>query len=186
MRSRLWRLSFTRHQAGVTAVETALIFPILIFGIMMLFELARVGLMISIGGTALERSLQSFRYDIAFYEQGDSVLRDVIRTRMLDYGYGLLTDDALKIDVLSFDSLARMGSDDTEPDASSDEASSDDEAEAGQRDPLLPPVLTVTADIKARFMTPLPELFGLGNTFQYQFRQVLGNLTSELPESDED
>lgn len=181
MRERLWRLTFARHQAGVTAVETALIFPILIFGIMMLFELARVGLMISIGGTALERSLQSFRYDIAFYEQGDSVLRDVIRTRMLDYGYGLLTDDALKIDVLSFDSLARMGSD-----ASSDEASSDDKSEGRKRDPLLPPVLTVTADIKAHFMTPLPELFGLGNTFQYQFRQVLGNLTSEMPESDED
>lgn len=57
------------QQHGVTAVETALILPVLLFGVMMLFELARISLMIGIGNLGLERALQDFRGDKAFYRQ---------------------------------------------------------------------------------------------------------------------
>lgn len=154
-----------RDQQGVTAVETALILPVLLFGVMMLFELARISLMIGVGSLALERALQDFRQDRAFYAQTPEVLQEAIEQRLIDSSYGFLTEDNFQVDVLAFDNLRLFGG-----------GVADTELDDNDRSP---PVLSVTVDLTQSFMTPLPALFGLGDAFQYQYRQLLGSLTSE-------
>lgn len=158
-------LRLLRGQQGVTAVETALILPVLLFGVMMLFELARISLMIGIGSLALERALQDFRHDRAFYAQPPDVLQDAIEQRLIDSSYGFLNEENFQVDVLAFDNLRLFGG------GQADEAEDDNDRS--------PPVLSVTVDLTQRFMTPLPALFGLGDAFQYQYRQLLGSLTSD-------
>jgi len=158
-------LRLLRGQQGVTAVETALILPVLLFGVMMLFELARISLMIGIGSLALERALQDFRHDRAFYAQTPDVLQDAIEQRLIDSSYGFLNEENFQVDVLAFDNLRLFGG------GQADEAEDDNDRS--------PPVLSVTVDLTQRFMTPLPALFGLGDAFQYQYRQLLGSLTSD-------
>ena len=166
-----WR-RLLRDQQGVTAVETALILPVLLFGVMMLFELARISLMIGIGNLALERALQDFRQDRAFYVQTPEVLQGAIEQRLIDSSYGFLNEDNFQVDVLAFDNLRRFAG-----------GAADDEKDAVDRSP---PVLSVTVDLTQTFMTPLPALFGLGDAFQYQYRQLLGSLTSKTAEEEED
>ncbi|VXD00642.1 conserved hypothetical protein [Pseudomonas sp. 8Z] len=166
-----WR-RLLREQAGVTAVETALILPVLLFGVMMLFELARISLMIGVGNLALERALQDFRQERDFYEQTPEVLQAAIEQRLIDSSYGFLTENNFEVDVLAFDNLRRLGG-----------AEADEENDSDDRSP---PVLSVTVDLTQTFMTPLPALFGLGDAFQYQYRQLLGNLTSESDDEEQD
>lgn len=156
-----------RDQGGVTAVETALIMPVLLFGVMMIFELARIALMIGVGSLALERSLQDFRHDRAFYQQSPETLQEAIEARLVAGSYGLLDQSDLEVELLAFDNLRQLGG--AEPDAELDAADAS------------PQVLSVTVDMTQHFITPLPALFGLGDAFQYQHRQLLGNLTSERP-----
>ncbi|TBV02667.1 TadE/TadG family type IV pilus assembly protein [Phytopseudomonas dryadis] len=154
-----------RRQDGVTAVETALILPVLLFGVMMIFELARIALMIGVGSLSLERALQDFRQDRAFYQQSPDTLQEAIETRLVEGSYGLLDESELQVDLLAFDNLRQFGGGEADAELDAADAS--------------PPVLSVTVDMSQRFITPLPALFGLGDAFQYQYRQLLGNLTSE-------
>lgn len=173
---RLARLrALLREQQGVTAVETAFILPVLLFGVMMLFELARISLMIGVGSLALERALQDFRLDRAFYTQTPEVLQELIEQRLIDHSYGFLSEDNFIVDILAFDSLRRFGG------AEAD----DEEDENAYSQDRSPPVLSVTVDLTQTFMTPLPALFGLGDAFQYQYRQLLGSLTSEQDPEEE-
>ncbi|MCI8211810.1 hypothetical protein AUC61_19950 [Pseudomonas sp. S25] len=152
-----------RDQSGVTAVETALILPVLLFGIMMLFELARIALMIGVGSLSLERAVQDFRTDTRYYAQAD--LQGDITRRMIDSSYGFLTEENFTVDVLAFDNLRQFGG--AKPDPEEDSVDNS------------PPILSISVDMSQEFMTPLPALFGLGNAFQYQYRHLLGNLISE-------
>lgn len=157
-----------RDQRGVTAVETALILPVLLFGVMMLFELARIALMIGVGSLSLERAVQDFRSNTSYYTGTD--LQSEIAQRMIDSSYGFLTEENFTVDVLAFDNLRQFGG-----------AKADPEEDAVDNSP---PILSISVDMSQEFITPLPALFGLGNAFQYQYRHLLGNLTSE--EEDEE
>ena len=101
---RLWR-----DQQAVTATETAFILPVLLFAVMILFELARIAMMIGIGSLALEHAVQDFRREKSFYQKSPDLLQADIETRMLEYSYGFLTEDNLEIDVLPFDNLHLLG-----------------------------------------------------------------------------
>jgi Flp pilus assembly pilin Flp len=160
------------QEDGVTAIETALIMPVLLFGVMMIFELARIALTIAIGSLALETALQDFRVDRAFYQQSPDTLQQAIEERLVDASYGLLERSELLVELLVFDNLRQFGG--GQADAELDDSDS------------LPPVLSVTVDMRQRFITPLPALFGLGDAFQYQYRQLLGNLTSETDMDEEE
>jgi hypothetical protein len=155
-----------RDQSGVTAVETALILPVLLFGVMMFFELGRIALMIGVGSLSLERAVQDFRTETRYYTQAD--LQGDIAQRMIDSSYGFLTEENFTVDVLAFDNLRQFGG--TKPDPEEEEGDNS------------PPILSISVDMSQEFMTPLPALFGLGNAFQYQYRHLLGNLISEEDE----
>ncbi|MCK9812671.1 hypothetical protein M1B35_00540 [Pseudomonas sp. MAFF 302046] len=169
---RLWR-----DQQAVTATETAFILPVLLFAVMILFELARIAMMIGIGSLALEHAVQDFRREKSFYQKSPDLLQADIETRMLEYSYGFLTEDNLEIDVLPFDNLHLFGQDRKE----ATPAEKEQQAQSFKS----PPILSVTVDLTQTFITPLPALFGLGNGFQYQYRHLLGNLPSEDPSEDD-
>lgn len=171
------RLRLWQAQDGVTAIETAFLLPVLLFAVMILFELARIAMVISIGNLALEHAVQDFRQEQQFYQKSVELLQEDIERRMIDFSYGFLTRDNLDIDVLPFDNLHLLGQ------KRSGQGMEDKE----KKDTSLksPPMISITVDLNQSFMTPLPGLFGLGSGFQYQYRHLLGNLPSEDPTEDD-
>jgi len=159
------RLLHSQH--GVTAVETALILPVLLFIVMMLFELARVALVVAVSHLALEQALQELRQTPAFYDTPN--LEQTLSQRTAHYAWGILDASQISLQAQRFDSLLRFGG-----------APAEDERED---DAARRPIISVDAYVEQSFMTPLPALFGLGDQYAYRFRQVLGNLTHEPEET---
>lgn len=172
-----WR-RLRREQGGVTATETAFLLPVLLFALMILFELARIAIMIAVGSLALEHAVQDFRQDKAFYQKSPEILQADIEERMLTFSYGFLNDDNLEIDVLPFDNLHLLGQNRSGQYTAKEDK--DDQSSTLKS----PPILSITVDLTQTFMTPLPALFGLGSGFQYQYRHLLGNLPSDDPSED--
>lgn len=168
---RLWR-----EQHAVAATETAFILPVLLFAVMILFELARIAMVVGIGSLALEHAVQDFRREPGFYYKSPEALKVDIETRLLQNAYGFLNEDNLEVDVLPFDNLHLFGQNRSGP--------TDKEQEEQVQRFKSPPILSITVDLTQSFMTPLPGLFGLGNSFQYQYRHLLGNLPSDDPGED--
>jgi hypothetical protein len=156
-----------RSQAGVTAVETALILPVLLFIVMMLFELARVALVVAVSHLALEQALQELRQTPAFYATPN--LEQTLTQRTAHYAWGIIDASQISLQAQRFDSLLRFGGTPAEDDSEDD---------AARR-----PIISVDVSIEQTFMTPLPALFGLGDQYAYRYHQVLGNLTHQPEES---
>ncbi len=149
-----------RSDRGVIATELAFLAPVVLVGVMMLFELARIGLVIGIGSVALDNAVQSFRLDTLESESA-SDMADSLRSRMVKAGYGYISADDLSVSVLHFDSLSELGG-----------LTVSDDEQGENRQTL--PVWSVTVQIKKEFLSPLPEVLSLGNTFRYQYKHVFG------------
>lgn len=163
MMPKRWRahLIAWRTAHGVISTELAFLAPVMLVGVMMLFELARIGLVIGIGSVALDKAVQSFRLDDV-NNQDASEMTDQLRSRMVDAGYGYITADDLSVSVLHFDNLSELGG-----------LTISDE-EQGEKNVQTLPVWSVTVQIKKEFISPLPEVLSLGNTFRYQYKHVFG------------
>ncbi|MBK0000509.1 TadE/TadG family type IV pilus assembly protein [Erwinia sp. S38] len=158
---KLRRLSAAaRSDRGVIATELAFLAPVVLVGVMMLFELARIGLVIGIGSVALDNAVQSFRLDTLESESA-SDMADSLRSRMVKAGYGYISAEDLSVSVLHFDSLSELGG-----------LTVSDDEQGENRQTL--PVWSVTVQIKKEFLSPLPEVLSLGNTFRYQYKHVFG------------
>lgn len=171
-----------RSQDGVTAVETAFIMPVLLFGLMMLFELAHMAMVIAAGNLALEHSVQHLRSTANYARLAPQALEEQVVTRMLERSFNLFEASEIKVDVLPFENLrsfgeARYGASEDNP---TPEHDATDPATQPTNSVFSPPILSVTVDLKQRYMTAFPALFGLGDGYQYQYRHVLGNLPSPL------
>lgn len=149
-----------RCEHGVIATELAFLAPVVLVGVMMLFELARIGLVIGIGSVALDNAVQSFRLDTLESESASN-MADSLRSRMVKAGYGYISADDLSVSVLHFDSLSELGG-----------LTVSDDEQGENRQKL--PVWSVTVQIKKEFLSPLPEVLSLGNTFRYQYKHVFG------------
>ncbi|MBX8528798.1 hypothetical protein K5D32_03970 [Pseudomonas cichorii] len=152
------------RQRGVTAVETALIMPVILIGLMMFFELARIALVVIIGNLALDSALGGLRrekVDLMATEQ----LQPLITERILLASYGYLKANEIQVDATSYSALQVMGADD----ASTDEPST--ELPDGSQ-----PVIVVKVALQQAYITALPKLLALPDRFTYEYRQVLGNL----------
>lgn len=149
-----------RCERGVIATELAFLAPVVLVGVMMLFELARIGLVIGIGSVALDNAVQSFRLD-TLESDSASDMADSLRSRMVKAGYGYISADDLSVSVLHFDSLSELGG-----------LTVSDDEQGENRQTL--PVWSVTVQIKKEFISPLPEVLSLGNTFRYQYKHVFG------------
>lgn len=158
-RARNWR-----NPRGVVAIEIAFLVPVVMIGVMMLFELARIGLIIAIGSAALDKAVETFHRDNQGNDNAEQMSL-LLKQRMVDAGYGYLTERDLTVNVLHFDNLNQIGG---LTDSSNDEA-----VEAEQNTTTLP-VWSVTVQIEKAFITPLPEVLTLGDTFRYQYKHVFG------------
>ncbi|RLM22569.1 hypothetical protein BIY28_09310 [Brenneria goodwinii] len=150
-----------RSTRGVIAVEVAFLVPVVLVGVMMLFELARIGLVIAVGSAALDKAVQTFRLD-DLDANGASVMETNLKERMIGASYGYLQEDDLTVSVLHFDSLSQLGGLEI----------ASDEDDSGAANTL--PVWSVTVQIKKAFLTPLPQVLTLGDTFRYQYKHVFG------------
>lgn len=148
-----------RCQRGVIATELAYLAPVVMVGVMMLFELARIGLVIGVGSVALDKAVKSFRLD-DLNSTSATNMADALRARMVEAGYGYIAENDLSVNVLHFDNLSELGG----------LTMSDDDRNIQQS----LPVWSVTVQIKKEFLSPLPQVLSLGNTFRYQYKHVFG------------
>lgn len=162
---RRWQLGH-----GVIATEVAFLAPVVLVGVMMLFELVRVGLVIGAGNVALDKAVQSFRLD-DLKASSATQMADNLKTRMVGSSYGYLNDDDLTVSVLHFDNLSHLGG---------LTIATEDEEDASASNL---PVWSVTVQIRKSFLTPLPEVLSLGDAFRYQYKHVFG--TELIHEQDE-
>ena len=149
-----------RDARGVIATEVAFLVPVVLVGVMMLFELVRIGLLIAIGSVALDKAVQSFRLDDLGAQSPDRMAQD-LRDRMVEVGFGYLKADDLTVNVLHFDNLSQLGG----------LTLSEDEQTQNARSL---PVWSVTVQLRQSFLTPLPEVLSLGGTFRYQYKHIYG------------
>lgn len=127
-----------RGTRGAIAVEVAFLVPVVLVGVMMLFELARIGLVIAVGSAALDKAVQTFRLDDLNNSSASAMGTD-LKERMIGASYGYLQEDDLTVSVLHFDSLSQLGGLEI----------SSDEDDGAVSDTL--PVWSVTVQIKRRF-----------------------------------
>ncbi|WP_204524250.1 TadE/TadG family type IV pilus assembly protein [Corticimicrobacter populi] len=161
-------------ECGAIATETAFLIPVVLVGIMMFMELARIMLTISIGSTAMDAAIQSLRREDRL--DVDSV-KTLVAERMADrrYSYGYLDPDDIRIEVEHFDSLEALGGGQSVDDraaSGSAQGEDDDAIRASQSRP----VWSITVDVRKQYITPLPTFLTLEDAFRYRFKQVLGHL----------
>lgn len=148
-----------RSQRGIAAVETAFMMPVILIGLMMFFELARVALVVVVGNLALESALASLRRDADLDFTNAALIQGLLETRMVNASYGVLGKGELAVQVHAYANLQAF--------ANIAHTSEDDNAA---------PVVTVEVNLTENYVTALPALLSLPQTFNYQYRQVLGNL----------
>ncbi|WP_219701619.1 TadE/TadG family type IV pilus assembly protein [Marinomonas lutimaris] len=153
---------FIRKEKAVVSIEVALIFPVILFIAMMFFELARIALIISVVGVSLERTTQEFRYNKDFISIGEEGIKQTVSDKVVENSYGLIYENNIKVDLQSFSDLNDFASVDIE---------------SGSYRSL--PILNFSVLLNDNFITPLPGFFGLGNSFQHEYRQVLGDLVGK-------
>lgn len=159
------RVGDWRSQRGVVATEVAFLVPVAMVGVMMLFELARIGLIIAIGSAALDKAVQTFRLDNLGTDSAEQMSMR-LKARMVDAGYGYLKESDLTVNVLHFDNLNQLGG--LTVNGGGATTTEDEE------NTTTLPVWSVTVQIEKAFITPLPEVLTLGDTFRYQYKHVFG------------
>ncbi len=164
-------------QQGIVSIETALIFPVLLFILVMFFELARIALVMTVVHTSLERAVQNLRQQDNFYAMGQSALSSLISQRVVDYSYDFISSDNVSVDMHVFSNLG-VFSGTVSTGSDSDDEDTPEYSES--------PILNLTLTLKQDFITPLPELFDLGSSYQHDFQQVLGDLVIDDDDEDDD
>lgn len=170
-----------RHaQQGSVAVETAFMVPVMLIGLMMLFEIARLGLIMIVGNLALETALAALRHDTALAFTDTGLVAERVKERMLIASYGYLTMDEVVVEVEAYKNLSTFGA------ALSSEASEEkgEATEGESSDNKTFPVLIVDVELTQQWITALPELLGFDAAYAHTYHQVLGNLyrpTEEKP-----
>lgn len=161
-----------RKQNGIVSIEAALIFPVLLFILVMFFELARIALVITAVNTSLERAVQQLRLEDNFYVLSQNQLNQLIADRVVSQSYGLIDEDNVRLELHTFSNLGAFSG--SLPEGNDNET---------QPDYTNAPVLNLTLTLQQDFITPLPALFDLGSSYQHDFKQILGDLMIDEEES---
>ena len=156
-----------KNQQGIVSIEVALIFPVLLFILIMFFELARIALVISVVNLSIERAMQDFRTEDNFYTLSETELESSIRERIIAQSFALVSDAELSIELRAFENLGDF--------IGENEADETDDA-SEQQHFTDTPILDLNVVLTQDFMTPLPALFSLGHSYQHECQQLLGDL----------
>lgn len=162
------------RQQGSAAVETAFMVPVMLIGLMMLFEIARLGLVMVVGNLALESALAALRQDttLAFTDTG--LVAERVKERMLTASYGYLKTDEVVVAVEAYKNLSAFGSALSSEDGADETTDTEEDTQSSAADTF--PVLTVDVELTQQWITALPELLGFDAAYAHTYHQVLGNL----------
>ncbi|MHC8285489.1 hypothetical protein ACYZUD_01330 [Pseudomonas sp. XS1P51] len=155
------RSAARRSQRGITTTETAFLLPVILIGLMMFFELARLALVVVIGNLALDSALQGLRQQSNLRLDNESGVAEHVEQRMIDAAYGYLDSADLQVEVTSYSSLEAFG-------GGTRKLEGDDDTDS--------PILSVQVQLTQNWMTALPTLLHLSDRFTYTYRQLVGNL----------
>lgn len=170
-----------RHrQRGVAAVETVLLLPVLLVGLMMIFEVAHLTLIVIIGNLAQESAMAGLRRDTDLLFTDTGGIAERVKDRMLNASYGYLKASEIEVTATYYPSLSAFGSTLTSGEQSAEDGASEEEQSSTSKGF---PVLEVQVELTQEWISALPNLVGLDKTFTHTFRQVLGNLYRPTEES---
>lgn len=158
---------FAKHQEGSISVDVAYVMPVILIVIMMMFELARMALVLLIGNLALDTALQDLRVDDTLDLTEASVIAPVLKDAVLAHGFGYLADDEIEMEVTAYRDLATYGA------VMAGEAPQEEEDEV--KDSSYP-VITVQMIVSQGWITSLPQLLGFSENCTYRYFEVLGSL----------
>lgn len=161
------RFAARQRQRGITTTETAFLLPVILTGLMMFFELARLALVVVIGNLALDSALQSLRIERTLRLDDESAVATLVEQRMIAAAYGYLDSGELQVEVNTYSSLEAFGED-------TRRGEDDNESDS--------PILSVEVGLTQGWLTALPALLNLSDSFTYTYRQVVGNLFQVEPD----
>ncbi|WP_455923429.1 TadE/TadG family type IV pilus assembly protein [Pseudomonas putida] len=150
-----------RDERGITTTETAFLLPVILIALMMFFELARLALVIVIGNLALDSALQSMRQQSELRLDAETQVAAQVQERMVSAAYGYLDSAVLQVQVTTYSSLQAFGE-------GEQHGEDDDDNDS--------PILSVQVELTQDWITALPALLNLSDSFTYTYRQVVGNL----------
>lgn len=148
---------FLKKQQGTVSIETALILPVLLFILVMFFELVRTGFVIWGVNSSFENAVQKIHEQGSYNSMQQPALSSLIEQQVVDHSHSFISAENVKVDVHAFSHLGIYS------------------GEVNGNSPVIALTLTLTQ----RFITPLPELFDLGSLYQHEFQQVLGDLIAD-------
>ena len=159
-RSRIFTVgrAFLRDGRGVSAVETAFAFPVILAAFFIIVEFANMALTIQVGESAVSSALLRFR-DAG--ELGASAEND-IRQGIAAYSFGYLKpSNVSRVTVEAYESLGTNG------------AGEDDEEGTAEADSSYP-AWKVVVVISKDFITPLPRLILTNRKdFTYRYERII-------------
>jgi hypothetical protein len=159
---------FTRCQQAASAVETAFLLPVILVTMMLVFEIGRMVLVIMLGNYALKSTMDDLRTYPELDFSDSAALSEIISQQMQDHAFGYLNETQLDPEVVVYSGLHEMANAGESEDEKNDEG---DEANAANR----PIILSTYVNIELPYVTPLPSLLLLPDTFAYRFHQVVGS-----------
>ncbi|KZN12255.1 TadE/TadG family type IV pilus assembly protein [Marinomonas sp. TW1] len=155
-------LHFIKSRNAVVSIEVALIFPVILFILMMFFELARIALVITLVDVSIEKSVQNFRADASFNTLSEDEIKQIVSDDIIKNSYGVILPDNIYIELQQFSNLNEFA-----------------ELRASDNNYYSLPILNFSVYLNEEFITPLPNFFGLGDSFQHEYRYVLGDLVGD-------
>ncbi len=153
---------FLRSKSAVVSIEVALIFPVILFILMMFFELARIALIITLVDVSIERSVQSFREDSLFNTLSEAEIKKVTSDNIIEGSFNIIHPDNIQIELQRFSNLNEFSG-----------------VKESENTYYSLPILNFSVYLNETFITPLPSFFGLGDSFQHEYRHVLGDLLGD-------
>ncbi|WCN11208.1 TadE/TadG family type IV pilus assembly protein [Marinomonas mediterranea] len=153
---------FLRNKDAVVSIEVALIFPVILFILMMFFELARIALVISLVDVSIEQSVQSFREDALFNTLTEEEIKTTTSENIIAHSFNMIHEDSIQIELQRFSNLNEFA-----------------DVKESENTYYSLPILNFSVYLNENFITPLPQFFGLGDSFQHEYRHVLGDLLGD-------
>ena len=148
---------FSKDNQALVSVEFALLFPVIIFSSMMLIELIRIAVVIVFVGRTLDNVVQALPSEKAFLSLKEEDKSQWLSHDIVKQSYGMVSIENIDVTFQTF-SISSY----------SKNIKLDDSHSTS--------MLNISLLLNENFITPLPYFFGLGNSFQHEYRQVVGDL----------
>jgi len=152
---------FYKKKYQFFSIEMVFILPVIIFISMMFFELIRIFLVITIVGNSLKETIQEFNYNEKIHTMPDEILEHLVGDGIIIKSHSIVSLENIFVDIQNFSELNIIYNGKIKDDR------------------YLMPIINVSVLLDDKFITPLPAFFGLGYSFQYEYREMLGGVIGD-------